>query len=197
MNKGPTSTATLKFLDAELTVRRIKAEPKILLAHNETLNKGYFARYSSKRVELKTFTFSKGPQSLSINNALLGVMPKCLVFTMVKNADFLGSIGTNPFYLRHYDLTSFTLIVNGRQIPSESLSLDMSHENTSVMSYSTVFEGSGIHHSNTGLQITHDMFINGYFMLVYDLTPDLAASEGHTSSPVNGNIRIEQNLPRH
>jgi hypothetical protein len=35
------------------------------------------------------------------------------------------------------------------------------------------------------------MFINCYFMLVYDLTPDLAASEGHTKSPVNGNIRIE------
>jgi hypothetical protein len=28
-------------------------------------------------------------------------------------------------------------------------------------------------------------------MLVYDLTPDMAASEGHISSPVNGNIRIE------
>jgi hypothetical protein len=69
--------------------------------------------------------------------------------------------------------------------------LQMSHEETSVIGYATLFEGSGIHHSNTGLQITHDKFINGYFMLVFDLTPDPAASEGHTSSPVNGNIRIE------
>jgi hypothetical protein len=67
----------------------------------------------------------------------------------------------------------------------------MSHEKTSVMGYATLFEGSGIHHSNSGPQITHDIFINGYFMLVYDLTPDLATVEGHTSSPVNGNIRIE------
>jgi len=28
-------------------------------------------------------------------------------------------------------------------------------------------------------------------MLVFDLTPDLAASEGHISDPTNGNIRIE------
>ena len=28
-------------------------------------------------------------------------------------------------------------------------------------------------------------------MLLFDLTPDLAASEGHTSDPVNGNIRLE------
>ena len=28
-------------------------------------------------------------------------------------------------------------------------------------------------------------------MLLFDLTPDRAASEGHTSHPVNGNVRIE------
>jgi hypothetical protein len=191
MNKDSISTTNFKFLDAELLVQRIKVEPKILLAHNETLSKGCFARYNLTSVELKTFTFSKGPQSVSINNAVLGLMPKRLVFTMVKNTDFLGSIDSNPFYFRHYDLTTFTLFVNGRQIPSESLSLDMSHEKSSVMGYSTLFESSRIHHSKTGLHITHDIFINGYFILVYDLTPDLAESEGHTSSPLNGIIRIE------
>ena len=35
------------------------------------------------------------------------------------------------------------------------------------------------------------MYINGYFMLLYDLTPDSAASEGHTSHQDNGNVRIE------
>jgi hypothetical protein len=35
------------------------------------------------------------------------------------------------------------------------------------------------------------MYIAGYFMLLFDLTPDRAASEGHTSHPDNGNIRIE------
>jgi hypothetical protein len=40
------------------------------------------------------------------------------------------------------------------------------------MGYRTLFQGSGIHHSNTGLKITHEMYINGYFMLFFDLTPD-------------------------
>ena len=35
------------------------------------------------------------------------------------------------------------------------------------------------------------MYINGYFMFVFDLTLDLAASEGHTSPVEGGNIRIE------
>jgi len=110
---------------------------------------------------------------------------------MVKNTDFLGSRDSNPYNLRHYDLTSFTMYVNCRQIPSESQSLNMGHEKTSVRGYATLFEGSGIHHSNSGLQITHDMFINGFFMVLYDLTPDLAASEGHASPPTSGDMRID------
>ena len=59
------------------------------------------------------------------------------------------------------------------------------------LGYRTLFEGSGIHHSNAGLQITHDMFIAGYFMLLFDLTPDMGASEGYSSHMDNGNIRLE------
>jgi len=77
----------------------------------------------------------------------------------MKNSDFLGSVTTNPYYFRYYDLRSFVLNVNGKQIPAEGLSLGMDHEKTSVMGYRTLFEGSGIHHSKSGFQITHSMYI--------------------------------------
>jgi hypothetical protein len=64
------------------------------------------------------------------------------------------------------------------------------------MGYRTLFEGSGIHHSNTGLQITHDMYIKGFFLLLFDLTLNHAASEAHTSLLENGNIRIELQFSR-
>jgi hypothetical protein len=65
------------------------------------------------------------------------------------------------------------------------------HGETSVNVYRTLFEASGIHHSNAGLKITHDMYIAGYFILLFDLTPDRSASEGHTSHTDSVNIRIE------
>jgi len=110
---------------------------------------------------------------------------------MVKNTEFLGSKNTNPYFFRHYDLSYFALNVNGKQIPTEGLSKNVGHEKTSVMGYRTLFEASGIHHSNSGLQITHDMYTNGYFMLLFYLTPDRSAPEGHTSHPDSGNIRVE------
>jgi len=185
------STTVFKFLDAQLLVNHVRPSPSLLLAHNTTLARGALARFNRTRVELKTYTFSSGSQSLSIDNAVLGPLPKRLLFTMVKNSYFLGSVTTNPYNFHYYDLSSFALNVNGKQIPTEGLSLRMDHEKTSVVGYRTLFEGSGIHHSNSGLQITHDMYIKGFFMLLFDLTPDRGASEGHTLHPDNGNIRVE------
>jgi len=39
--------------------------------------------------------------------------------------------------------------------------------------------------------MTRDIYINGYFTLLFFLTPDTGASESHTSHPENGSIRIE------
>jgi len=65
---------------------------------------------------------------------------------MVKNTEFLVFITTNPYYFRHYDLSSFALNANGRLIPTEGLYLGMDHEKTFVIGYRTLFEGSSIHH---------------------------------------------------
>ena len=129
------------------------------------------------------FTFSVVAQSLSIDNAVLGVLTKRLLFTMVKNTDFLGSMATNPYNLRHYDINYFSLHVNGRQVPTEGLSLDMEHETSFVMDYRTLFEGVGIHHSNSGLNITPYMYRNSYFMLPFDLTPDRARQRDMRHNP--------------
>jgi hypothetical protein len=59
MNTDATSTTQFKFLDAKLNVKRIRAHPSILLAHNETLNEGILARYNLTRVEL-VFHLLKG-----------------------------------------------------------------------------------------------------------------------------------------
>ena len=191
MSKAEDSKAVFKILDAQLLVKRVRPNPAYLIAHNTVLQAGAIAKYNVNRVELKTFTYASGSQSLSIDNAILGPIPKRLLFAMIDNKHFLGSTNTNPFKFNHYDMDSFSLYVNGKQIPSGGLHLNTVNEKGSVMAYRTLFEGTGIRHSNAGLQISHAMYVNGYFMLLFDLTPDHGASEGHTSHPDSGNIRIE------
>ena len=60
---------------------------------------------------------------------------------MIKNADFNGSVETNPYKFRHYDIIEFSFYMNGKRVPSESLTLDMYHKKTSVVVYRTLYEG--------------------------------------------------------
>ena len=103
---------------------------------------------------------------------------------------------TNPYKFHHYDISDFSLFVNGKQYSNKSLLLGMGHEKTSVMVYRTLLEVSGIHHSNAGHQITHDMFVKHYFMLFFDLTSDQGASEAHTYHPKQGNIKVEMKFTK-
>jgi hypothetical protein len=103
MTTDGASKTKFKFVDAKLYVKRVRAHPSILLPHNETLNKGILARYNLTSVDLKSFTFSKGARSLSIDNAVLGTVRKRLVFMMLQNTDYLGSMDSNPYNFRHYD----------------------------------------------------------------------------------------------
>ena len=141
MNNYAELNTAFRFLDSQLLVNRVRWSPVILLAHIAAFSRGAVARLNVKRVELKTFTFSGGSQSLSIQNAELGPLPKRLLFTMVKKSDLLSSVTTKPYNLCHYDISDFVLHVNGRQIPAEGLSLGMDHDKTSVMGYRTLFEG--------------------------------------------------------
>ena len=82
------SKVTFIFKEARLIYKRIRSNTAILAAHNETLIKGFPAKYNITRVERRTFTFFSGSRTLSIANAVLGALPKRLIFTMVKNRLF-------------------------------------------------------------------------------------------------------------
>ena len=101
MNTKADSATQFKVLEAYLVVNIIRANPAYLIAHNTNLAKGILARYNLTRVELNSFVYSAGTKCLCIDNAVIGQLPKRLLFTMFKNADIIVSLDTNPFNFRH------------------------------------------------------------------------------------------------
>ena len=81
--------------------------------------------------------------------------------------------------------------MNGKQFPNEGLSLGIYYEMTSVIGNRKFFEASDIHYSNSRLQTTHDVYIKGYFRLLFDLNSDRGTSEGRTPQHENDSIRNE------
>jgi hypothetical protein len=74
------STTKFQFHEAYLLVNRIRPNSSYLIEHNTTPSKGDIAGYNLTSVELKSFTFSPGPKSLSIDNAVLGQQLKRLLY---------------------------------------------------------------------------------------------------------------------
>jgi hypothetical protein len=80
------------------------------------------------RVSKSILSITLAVRSQSIDNAVLGTLPKRIVFTMIRNKDFLGSMDTNPYTFRHYDISHFSLLFKGTKIPSGGLPLDTGRE---------------------------------------------------------------------
>nr|CAD7194727.1 unnamed protein product [Timema douglasi] len=177
----------LKILDATLFVKHVEVSPTISLAIEKTLLRKP-AQYHLNQV--KSVTIPKGSKYVSLNNVIQGVIPKIVLFTMVSNDAFVGSLNTNSFQLIHRNLDRFVLYVNGikKHLP---ILINFDNVGTSTLTYNTLFSGLDIHHQNNGHLITRDMFNKGYFILAFDLTPDSAGQDSHTSLQTEGNVRFE------
>jgi hypothetical protein len=110
------SGAFFEFLDATQHVIHMKPSPTIQLAHTKALEK-VKARYDMNSVALETFTYGAGCKWMSIDNVVLGTVPKHPLFAMLLNADFTGSADTNPHFFRHFGFNHFVNTSTGGGCP--------------------------------------------------------------------------------
>lgn len=113
--------SVFRFLDAKLHVRHVKPSPTFQLALTKFLEK-VKDRYDVTSVTIKYVTFRTGSKSLSTGNAVLGILPKRLLFTMLQNVTFTCSADTNTYHFTHFSQNRFLIYANRREVPSESIS---------------------------------------------------------------------------
>ncbi|XP_020296352.1 uncharacterized protein F54H12.2-like [Pseudomyrmex gracilis] len=77
------------IVDATLIMRKAKLSAGVLLAHAKMLSKTT-AKYPLTRVEVKLFTIHRGVVGESIDNAILGQLPKRVIIGFVENKAFNG-----------------------------------------------------------------------------------------------------------
>lgn len=178
--------------EATLLVRRVKVSPTILIAHAKALSTTS-AKYPITRVEIKTFTMHSGIVGDSLENVILGQLPKRIIIGFVDNKAFNGDKMLNPFNFQNYGINFLSLYIDGAQVPSKPLQPKFSAINPQyVEAYHTLFSGTGIHYMNEGNDIARIDYPEGYCLFAFDLTPDLSAHfAGHWNLVKNGTIRVE------
>ncbi|XP_025160297.1 uncharacterized protein F54H12.2-like [Harpegnathos saltator] len=135
------------------------------------------AKYPLTRVEIKSFTIHSGVVRETLDNVILGQIPKRIIVGFVDNKAFNGARHLNPFNFQHYGINFFSLYVDGTQIPSRPLEPKFSgNEMLYAEAYHTLFSGTGIHFLNETNSISREDYPAGYILFGFDLTPDLSAN---------------------
>lgn len=185
-----TGACTYKITEASLFVRRVKISPGILIAHANSLTKTT-AKYTITRVEVKNLVLHSGIQAESMDNVILGQLPKRIILGLVSNLAFNGNRTQNPYNFHNHGLNYLALYVDGVQVPSKALQPSFVNKKY-VEAYHTLFSGTGIHFLNQGNSISRESYPNGYCLYVFDLTPDLSANnDTHFNLIRHGTVRVE------
>lgn len=192
MDASTDSSGTVHITEATLLVRRVKVSSAVLIAHARTLATTT-AKYPLTRVEVKSFTMHSGILGDTLDNVILGQLPKRIIMGFVDNKAFNGDRKLNPFNFQNYNINYLSLYVDGVQVPSKPLQPSFKGASPQyVECFHTLYSGTGIHYMNEGLDIDRDDYANGYCLFAFDLTPDLSAHfAGHWNLVKNGTIRIE------
>ncbi|XP_025997017.2 uncharacterized protein F54H12.2-like [Solenopsis invicta] len=177
------------ILDATLLVRRSKISPGILLAHAKALSKTT-AKYPLTRVEVKSISIHSGIYGETLDNVILGQIPKRLIIGFVDNRAFNRNRTLNPFNFHHYKINYLSLYVDGTQIPSKPLQPNFTKEGLYMDAYHTLFSGTGIHFLNEGNSISRENYPNGYCLFAFDLTPDLSANNNMHWNLMTGTLEL-------
>ncbi|XP_057335056.1 uncharacterized protein F54H12.2-like [Microplitis mediator] len=188
---GSPNGCNFVITEASLIVRRAKISPGILLAHARMLAKTT-VKYPLTRVEVKAVSIPAGVHGETIDNVILGQIPRSLIIGFVDNKAFNGDRTMNPFNFQHFGINYLSLYVDGRQVPSKPLQPDFSNSKLYVDAYHTLFSSTGIHFLNEGNTIDRFDYPNGFCLYTFDLTPDLSAnSNSHWNLIHHGTVRIE------
>jgi hypothetical protein len=181
----------IKILNADLIIRRVEVgSTKMMEIHRQLKNEP--ALYPYERTEFKTFKIATDAQYKIVDNMFLGVQPKKVIIGLLDESAYAGNIKENPFNFQHFNITKLAVNCGSQQFPGVPLEPNFKNPGQSVDSFYTLYDGTGIHHGDDGIDINRREYLKGYTLWVFDLTNDRSASTGSHWNPVKlGNFRVE------
>ena len=191
---GDSDIFKLKMLESRLYVNFAEIQPSDLIGIHQQLSTTR-AVYPYTRTEIKTFKIGTDCASFVKDHVFLGLQPRRVLIGFVPHEHFSGHIKKNPFNFVSCGITSLSIVSGNQQFPNNPLEPDFDNKGASILSYSSLFSGTGIHFGDEGNGISREDYQNGYTLWCFDLTQDhSAASSSHWNENRQGNFRIHITL---
>ena len=108
---------------------------------------------------------------------------------LVESQAYEGRYSKNPYKFHHFNLTYACVYKNGVQIPSKPFTPDFTND-CYAREFLSLFQGTGIHFSDQGLNVSYKDYKGGNTLFVFDFSGDLSDNDGYKMIS-KGGIRLE------
>ncbi len=146
---------------AILQVRFVDVTATMIDAHDRALEKGDALYYYTK-THITPISLKSDTRTFNEANCFNGKVPRKIVVCFVSDESFSGSYTSNAFNMRHYDIESLQVMVNGVSVPHEGYTMDFSANQYAVPAQSLL-------ESEKSAILNYDNFAKGYAFFHYDL----------------------------
>jgi len=175
--------------NAVLNVRRVTMNPSVINEHATGLRKNN-AIYPVNHSVLTNFTIGAGSSSHAYPNLFPTAMPKAVYITFVENEAFIGAFEKNPFNFQHFNVSKLALYQDGKFVSCKAYEPNFK-DGKFAREYGSIFTALNMFNTDDSNGITMDMYKNGYFFIMYNLTADADLGGESVGVTKPGNLRLE------
>jgi hypothetical protein len=149
--------------------------------------------YNYDRCHIQTYNFSRGINDLSISSLFHSdKLPSYLVFGMVSDDAFNGTVAKNPFRFQPYDLKETYLLVNGVSVPTQPIKMDVSTKDYHHIFVNEFLDKLKLKNSNESIGVSAEDWIGGNFLWIADLNVDKCSNfHEHRSHPGTIHLKMQ------
>jgi len=182
----------IEFTEVTLNIVRAKISPQVVFAIEKGLERAP-TRYPFPRNEVKTTTINAGTLNYTIDNVIIGQLPRKCYISFISNESFTGSLKKNPYYFHHYNCNFIACYVNSVQYPMRAYQPDFDN-GLYTREYIELFRTMNQFGSDVRMTFSLSEYAKGRTIFGFNFSPDLSDGCGTDNyiSPTNkGSLRIE------
>lgn len=162
---------------------------EVVLAHAEILEKSE-ASYLFKKTEIRTYNGTKGHTQVIIENPYESKIPTRFILGMVDAEAYIGDWQKSPLNFQHFDISRAAFYIDDESIakPPYLLNPKKGRFLEPLMELYNILGKAG---EDQDIGISTENYLEGLFLLPFDVTPTSAANMEYLAKKEGGNCRIE------
>ena len=160
--------------DIYLYVCKQQFTDEVVVAHTGIMEETK-ATYHFKHTEVRAYNGNKGNMEVTIENPYESNIPTCFILGMVDADNYIGNWRKNPLNFKHYDISSVAFYIDDESLAKQPYKLNPARGKF-IKPFMELYSILGKAGKNVDIGISTDNYVEGMFLLPFDMTPTSTAN---------------------